>query len=112
VIDARLMALGSSQSMASPPTTAISVEWIDSRGRIGGIVLVDEVEGLVDIDAAKVAALPRPAHPLGLIFDGFWYDKASGAFLLRVRAAKQASFAELRRLARALAPLTLADLPR
>jgi hypothetical protein len=112
VIDARRMAVGSSQSAASPTTAAVAVEWIDSHGRIGGIVLVDEVEGLVDIDAAEVAALPRPAHALNLIFDGFWYDKACAAFLLRIRAAEQASFAELRRLARALAPLTVADLPR
>jgi hypothetical protein len=112
VIDARRMDFGGTQSAAPSLNGTVAVEWIDSQGRIGGIVLVDEVEGLVDIDPADVAALPRPAHALSSLFDGFWYDTSCAAFLLRIRTAQQASIAELRQLARALAPLAVAEARR
>jgi hypothetical protein len=109
VIDARRMSVGGDRAAAPLPAGAVAIEWIGGHGRVGGLVLVDEVQGLVDIDSAQFTALPHPARALALLFDGFWYDTVCAAFLLRVRTAK-VPFAELRRLARMLAPLTVAGL--
>jgi hypothetical protein len=109
VIDARRMKIGSGQAVAASPASAVAVEWIGADGRIVGLVLVDEVEGLADIDAAEIGAMPHSAHSLASMFDGFWYDRARTAFLLRVRAARLTTFAEMRQLARVLAPLCVAE---
>ena len=108
VIDARRMTVGGGAASFSPTGPVVAVEWIGSDGRPGGLVLVDEVEGLVDIDRAEVATMPKPANVSAVLFDGFWYDSARSAFLFRLRSDKPASFAGLRQLARTLAPFCVA----
>lgn len=108
VIDARRMIVGGGAASPNPPEQAVAVEWIGPHGQTGGLVLVDEVEGLVEIDRADIVGMPRSTDVLKVLFDGFWYDKGRSAFLLHLRSEKPVSFGELRRLARTLAPLSAA----
>lgn len=110
VIDARRMATGGAISPA-PLKQPVAVEWRGPQGCSNGLVLVDDVEGLIEIDATTIAALPVPARGLGIVFDGFWYDSARAAFLLHLRTGRLATFTELRQLARLLAPLSAVRRP-
>ena len=107
VIDARRIGVGGMAS-SNRFDEAIAVEWIGRNGQTEGLVIVDEVEGLVDIDRADIVGMPRSTDVLKVLFDGFWYDSARSAFLLHLRSEKPDSFAGLRRLARTLAPLSAA----
>lgn len=108
VIDARRMGVGGGTVSSDRSDEAIAVEWIGRHGQTEGLVIVDEVEGLVDIDRSDIVGMPRSTDVLKVLFDGFWYDSARSAFLLHLRSEKPDSFAELRQFARTLAPLSAA----